>query len=301
MARRRLQNLQALHGLKDRHMDMLLSMAACLDSDAGEVSLSLTIRDLGRRAGLSQSQAKRVLSDLHDRGFIVRHQPEKVAGCEAITTLLPLAFEALGYSIGDFTHTDLDVELPWPVRKALCGQAANVVLEICSAWLEGRAVEPWAREEYRGEWSDELAASLQRRAATLQMEAEEAAAAGDTISTAGGAILVDGEAFSALNPGSVPWDFIKDVVAEIAWRAPDKVTPETLPALIAEAAYSRQHAPFCRDLPWKEAVWRLGGVMARPGWGRPRRIWEEWYVAARQACGALLHRKRALAIATTTT
>lgn len=130
--RRQLQGLQATHRLKDRHMDMLLGMAACLDPEAGELSLSLTVRDLARRAGLSQSQAKRVLADLHGRGFIVRHQPEKIAGCEAITTLLPLGLEALGYASGAGVTAGLD-GIPEPVRNALCGQSAEVVVEVCAA------------------------------------------------------------------------------------------------------------------------------------------------------------------------
>lgn len=293
-ARRQLKSRQTLYALKDRHMDMLLAMAAYLDEHADEISLSLTVRDLGRRAGLTPSQSKRVLAELHDRGFIVRHQPEKIAGCEAITTLLPAAFEALGYDIG-LELPECDEPIPQELRHALCGQSPAVVLEVCSAWHQRRQVNADVMEQYRGDWPEPAQLVLDAR---LHDPQGSSAAPIDCefIRTADGEVPVDQQALEAALPAAVPWEFIKDVVEEIAWRDGTRVTTETLPGLIAEAAYSRMHAPFCRDLPWKEAVWRMGAVMARACWSRPRRIWSQWYAAAEQACGADVSRKRALAL-----
>ena len=291
-ARRQLKNLQTLHRLKDRHMDMLLAMASCLDHHADEISLSLTVRDLGRRAGLTPSSAKRVLADLHDRGFIVRHQPERIAGCEAITTLLPLAFEALGYDIG-LERGECGDEVPEPIRRAVCGQPPAVVMEVCAAWLQGRDLDQGVMAEFRGQWPAAAQAAFDARIAPAN---EEAPADGlETISTVDGTVAVDPAALEAALPGQVSWSFIRDVMAEVAWRDGCRVTAQTLPTLIAEAAYSRAYAPFCRDLPWREAVWRLGSVMARETWSRPRRIWDQWYAAAERACGAIVDRKTALA------
>lgn len=299
-ARKAMRAMEDVSGLKTRHIDMLVTMAQYLEPEAGELTLVMRVGELAVKSGLSVDQAKRVLTDLQEAGYIVRRQAVRRPGVEAITTLLPSAIELLNNKTGVMKEGE---QLPLDLRRWLCGQTAEVIERVVDAWHEGSGVDlgdgirggEGAQKLLTGLMEDRQLSLMDEGSAGekggVAQEAGEGLGASEWIQTKDGVVAFDAESFKAGCPEQVPWEFLKDVLEEIRWRNADKLTATSLPDLIAEAAYTRAYGKFCRELPWKRGVWRLGGVMAREGWSRPRQIDERWYRAARNACGATQHHK----------
>jgi hypothetical protein len=283
---------------------VLLAVMAHLPEEADELSVLLMLHELARESGLSQHQVKRAIAELTNAGLIVRRQDAKRAGVEAITTILPAAFPAVGLRAPTEALQEAAGEtLPRDLFTLLCGQPASTADRITSAWLQGSRINRDEISEGRGgdSWAESVELLLERRAQSLAQAAataaeqvqarEEAEAAGYAlVETENGTVPIDVKAFESTCPSQVPWAFIHDVIREIQFRDRGLVTMETLPRLIAEAAYSRSYSPFCRGLGWQRGVWALGGQMAKSTWGRPRKIWDDWYRVAERSCrGAALH------------
>lgn len=283
---------------------VLLAIMAQLAEEADEISVLLMVHELAKESGLSLHQVKRAIAELSAAGLIVRRQDAKRAGVEAITTILPGAFPAVGLKAPTQALHDASSELlPPDLRLLLCGQPASVADRITAAWLQGEIVDIADLCDGRGGdgWQESVRSLLERRAGCLAQAAADAAvevqaradaeAAGYAlVETENGTVPIDVEAFEAACPSHVPWAFVHDVIQEIRFRNRSLVTVESLPRLIAEAAYSRSYSPFCRGLGWQRGVWALGGQMAKQTWGRPRKIWDAWYSLAERSCrSANLH------------
>lgn len=282
---------------------VLLAIMGNLVEEAGEFTIALRVKELATACGLSPHQIKRCVAELTSGGLIVRRQDQKRPGIEAITTILPAAFAAVGITPPTPELEQIASEpLPKDLAALLCGQPVETYLQVATAWLAGQRLQPEQLSQGRGgqTWRQRVCRVLDRRALQIEVAACEAAQQAEQrrlaemagfahVDTANGPVTVDIAQFEQDNPGAVKWAFIHDVLQEIRFRDPSLITRQSLPRLIAEAAYSRSYAPFCRGLEWRKGVWALGGQMAKPGWGRPHSIWEEWYVIADSCCGAPAH------------
>lgn len=283
---------------------VLYEFMATLLQEADELTVSIPLWDLARTTGLSQHQVKRAIAELHEAGMLSSRQDQKSKGCEAIRTVMPKAFAAIGLKPpGEGLAKAATAVFPPHLTKALCGMPCSVVDQVCDAWMEGRRADDLDLSEARGgaEWLKLISQLLQARALELEhaaseaaeqvMQAEMARKAGHAIvETADGTVYVDIGAFEKSCPVETRWEFVEATLKEIGFRNPGLVTKGNVGKLMAEAAYARAYSPFCRGLAFQQGVWALGGLMSREDvWKKPRKIWPAWYTAASQACGAVLH------------
>lgn len=277
---------------------VLLAMMGTMDEEVGEVSIMLNMHEIAALAGLSRHQVKRAIAELTERSLITRRQDVKKPGIEAVTTLLPAAYAAVGLDApGEGLDKLKDQSLPRELIELLCGQPFVVAERVCHAWATAEVPSHEDLGENRGGsgWIEQILRLLARRAQAAEQATqaaidrakrkEDALAEGRAVvETPEGDVIIDVQAFEAGCPTPVPWAFIADVLEEIRFRDPGLLNPISIPRIIAEAAYSRAYSPFCRGLDWQRGVWALGGQMARDTWGRPRKIWDDWYTVADLAC-----------------
>jgi len=282
---------------------VLTALLGELSEEAGEVTSVSTIAELSSSSGLGYDKVGRALLKLREKGFISRRQMVRRAGEAAYTTILPSAFAGLGLpepgGAGEGASTE---QLPDELRELLCGQSWDVVDAVRTAWNNSTPLPNGIHSEIRGGSLNaqriERLLSQRLDAALSVMEAaiadaytlEEAKAAGmDLVKTSEGPVLVNVKAFEAACPvGSVRWDWVRDVLSELAFRDLSLVSPANLRDRIAEIAYARVSLPFVKDKAWPDGV-RLLARQMQTNWAKPRRIWDSWYVAADHAL-AVIHR-----------
>lgn len=284
---------------------VLNALMATLLEEAGELSVLLAIWELAHSTGLSQHQVKRAIAELHQAEMLSSRQDQKSKGCEALRTVMPKAFAALGLTPpGVGLAKAASTAFPPHMTKALCGMPCSVVDQVCDAWMEGRRAEDLDLSDARvdAQWRKTIGKLLQARALELEKAASQAAeqvmqeelakqAGHAIVETADGSVYVDIEAFESSCPVETRWEFVEATLKEIRFRNPGLVTKANVRKLMAEAAYARAYSPFCRGLAFQQGVWKLGGLMSRQDvWKKPLKIWDGWYTAANQACGAVSHR-----------
>lgn len=297
-------NLAAMEkaGLSVAEGLVLSALLSEMSEEAGEVTSVSTIAELSASCGLGYDKVGRALLKLREKGFISRRQMVRRAGESAFTTILPSAFAGLGLAEPGGAGEGDNVQLPDELRELMCGQSWDVVDAVRVAWRDSTLLPPGVLSEIRGPLNAERIEGVLRRrqdAALEVMEAaiceaqslEEARAGGlDLVKTSAGNVVVDVKAFERECPvGSVRWDWVRDVLSELAFRDISLVTPSNLRDRIAEIAYARVSLPFVKDKAWPDGV-RLLARQMQTSWSKPRRIWDSWYVAADHAL-AVIHRE----------
>lgn len=279
------------HGLKLVDGRVLLTLMADLIPEAGEVTTSRGIAEMASMLKLSYDQVNRSMTRLRAAGMVGRVQLVKRAGETALTTLLPAAFDALGFA--EPSDGAGRQRIPAELSGLLCGQAWDVIKEITEAWHDRRTMDASATSDFRGGHYDRILAILMARqeeagvemeaAVAEAMELEELKAQGfELVNTADGVIKVNRETFERLAPAKVGWSFVKDVLDTLYQRDPKLLTLSNLQDRIAEAAYARASLPFVRDKAYQDGV-RLLARQMELRWEKPRKIWPSWYVAADRA------------------
>lgn len=273
-----------------------LALIEQLDPEAGEVTSVASVAEIAGRTGYSHDQVSRYLAALRAKGFIARRQLVKRAGESAFTTLMPAGLQALGLIDPGATPDDaLAGPLPADLVAALCTQSWAVVDGVRRAWSEGTSLPDAVLSELRGgavvQATIERALQRRRETATAAIEAavaetmsrEALAAAGlDIVKTNDGPVTVDTAGFEAHCPVAVPWQYVKDVLTEIAFIDIRLLTRANLKERMAEIAYARCALPFAKNNAWETSV-RVLGRQITTSWSKPRKIWPSWYAAADRA------------------
>lgn len=273
---------------------VLCTLMSDLCEDAGEVTTTVSVKELSVATELSYDQVSRSLTRLRDGGMIVRKQAVKRAGETAWTTILPAAFSALGlpHPGTNAVAAPDTVSLPAELRELMCSQSWEVVDAVTRAWHAGESLAPSVLSEFRGggllikrverfvqQRQDEALAVIEQAIDEARTADELKANGRDIVKTADGPVEIDVVAFEKACPVPIQWQFVKDVLVEIRERDPRLVTRENLASRIAEAAYARIALPFAKNKSWEDGVRVLGFQMATC-WNKPRRIWDSWYTAA---------------------
>lgn len=292
------QQLKSAHaaGLSLPDVLTLASLMSELNAEAAEVTSATTVAELKALTGLSYDQVSRSMARIKSKGLIAREQTIKRAGHPALTTLLPNAFVAVAIPApGTCEPVQVGVEpLPDRLRTLLCGQPWDVVVGVRDAWATHQRLPGSLASQIRGLSASQIERILAERAADAcaSMEAavdqalsrEEARAAGlAVVRTADGDVSVDAKAFvESLPVSGVAWEWVQDVLDELAFRDIRLVTKANVATRMAEAAYARVGLPFVMGKPWKVGV-RLLARQMDVSWSKPRRIRDDWYTAAEAA------------------
>jgi len=274
-------------GLSLRDAVVLEALADLADVPAGLTTLCTSIHELAKATGLTAASVQRALSALVTAGFVIRRQEERKSGCIAYTTLLPRCYGLIGAGKAGGM-------IPPAIAEHLILQPRAVIDAVASALSERRLPDCDDLTPFRGSASEKdrlLDAmrehlSIQDDARAGELMEEERVRTTDcwAVSTGDGThTVIDHQVFAAAAPANVDAGFLRSVLSTVVASRPD-VTAEAIASLLAEAAYSRA-VGFVRRHDAATAATILSRVMTRPAWSRPYKIRQDWYVAARKACG----------------
>lgn len=262
----------------------------------GDPTVHLSLYDIQRVTGFSNSQVQRTIAGLVKLGCLARDQLVKKSGQIARTLLLPKGLRLMGYDDAGVPKRDIPAE----VSTLLIGEDIAVIKAVTDAWAETApcptSIEPLFRgggyrlEQLRLLFDERTVARHERVLEAIQVEdaRREADERGEYTLTLpnGNDVTLSRDAFreAAGDLGSTRADlrFTRDTVERLAAIAPEMVTPKTLPRLVADIAFSRANG-FVRTRDAADAMRILASCVQRSTWSKPQKMGQHWYSAAAAA------------------
>lgn len=270
-------------GLTLRDSAVLEALIEIAQPEDGQLTVAASKYELAKMLGMSPDAVQRALTALRDKSLVARKQSARVAGCVALTTLLP---QALGlFGLAD-EHAPA---IPACLAQCLIAQSSDVIHAVARAYHARELPAPSTQSAFCGtseHWS-RIEAILRAR---LPVEDLLTAVAHSDIPMptvevplADGSVgRIDLAALTQQCPLPLDAAFLaRAVIAVVAIVQPRDA--RALARLTAEIAYSRC-AGFVRDHGPDHGVNVLRRVMTRGGWTTPRRMSADWYALAERAC-----------------